>query len=225
MNRVIADPEVLSAQQGHWEKTFSSKPDMFGVTPSDPALKAAELFKREGKTDLLELGGGQGRDTLFFAREGFHVTALDYSQAAVESITAKAEAAGLANLVTAIRHDVREPLPFEGNVFDCCYSHMLFCMALTTPELEHLSNEVRRVLKPGGLHVYTVRHTKDPHYGTGIHRGEDMYEVGSFIVHFFSLEKVQQLATGYEIVSIDEFEEGGLPRKLYRVTLRKVDRQ
>jgi hypothetical protein len=100
---------------------------------------------------------------------------------------------------------------------------MLFCMALTTPELGSLSQEVLRVLKPGGLAVYTARHTKDPHYGLGIHRGEDMYEVGGFIVHFLSLEKVRQLATGYEIVSIDEFEEGGLPRKLYRVTLRKAD--
>jgi hypothetical protein len=32
---------------------------------------------------------------------------------------------------------------------------------------------------------------------------------------------VELLAKGYEVVSIDEFEEGGLPRKLFRVTLRK----
>ncbi len=69
--------------------------------------------------------------------------------------------------------------------------------------------------------MYTVRHVGDAHYRAGIHRGEDMYEMGSFIVHFFSREKVELLARGYEIVSIDEFEEGGLPRKLFRVTLRK----
>lgn len=48
-----------------------------------------------------------------------------------------------------------------------------------------------------------------------------MYEVGGFIVHFFSREKVELLAKGYETVSIDEFEEGSLPRKLFCVTLRK----
>jgi len=36
-----------------------------------------------------------------------------------------------------------------------------------------------------------------------------------------SREKEDILAKRYEIVSIDEFEEGGLPRKLFRVTLRK----
>ena len=48
-----------------------------------------------------------------------------------------------------------------------------------------------------------------------------MYEVGGFIVHFFDKEKVERMAKGYEILSVDPFEEGKLPRKLFRVTLRK----
>ncbi len=194
---------------------------MFGREPSSPASKATQLFQAESKTTLLELGAGQGRDTLCFARQGFHVTALDYSQSAIEAISAKARAADLTHRIRALRHDVRQPLPFDNQSFDGCYSHMLFCMVLTTPQLEYLSDEVRRVLKPDGLHVYTVRHTGDAHYGAGIHRGEDMYQVGGFIVHFFTPEKVRQLAGGYDLVSLDEFEEGGLPRKLFRVALRK----
>ncbi len=213
---------ILDAQQQHWQTTFSQKPDMFGLDPSEPAVKAAEQFEREGKRKILELGSGQGRDTLFFARRGFQVIAADYSQAAVETIVSKAQSAGLGNLTAAVRQDVREPLlPFPDESFDACYSHMLYCMALTTTELERLSREVGRVLRPGGLNVYTVRHTGDAHCGAGVHRGEDMWEVGGFIVHFFNREKVIHLAKGFEIVSIDEFEEGGLPRKLFRVTLRK----
>ncbi len=44
---------------------------------------------------------------------------------------------------------------------------MLFSMALTTPELERLARELHRVLRPGGLQVYTVRHTGDAHHGAG----------------------------------------------------------
>ncbi len=219
-NTDVAKP-VLNAQQPYWESKFSTRQDMFGRNPSPPAPRAANLFKQESKTKILELGCGQGRDTIFFAQNGFRVYAVDYTQSGVDAINQKARALGLDESITAVCHDVRNPLPFEDNSFDGCYSHMLYCMALTTSELEFLSNEVRRVLKPGGLNVYTVRNANDPHYRTGIPRGEDMYEVNGFIVHFFSQEKVTHLAKGYEIFEIDEFEEGDLPRKLYRVTLRK----
>ena len=217
------DKDVLNHQRKQWEHAFAKRDDMFTSNPSDPAEKAAELFRKEGKTKILELGAGQGRDTIFFARNGYEVHALDYSESGLSAIRKKAEEGGFAEHVMTKQHDVRDKLPFDDETFDGCYSHMLFCMALTTAELEFLCAEVGRVLKPGGLNIYTVRHTGDAHYGTGIHRGEDMYEVGGFIVHFFSKEKVEHLAKGFEIVSVDEFEEGGLPRKLFRVTMRKKE--
>ncbi|HSK31367.1 MAG TPA: class I SAM-dependent methyltransferase [Candidatus Limnocylindria bacterium] len=199
---------------------------MFGTEPSDPACKALELFQRERVCKLLELGGGQGRDTIFFGQHGFQVTVLDYAESGVKEIAGKAAPLGLSEAITAVRHDVRDPLPFADASFDACYSHMLFCMALTTAELERLSRGVWRVLKPGGINIYTVRHTGDPQYGMGINRGDDTFESsGGFAVHFFSREKVRHLATGFDILSIDEFEEGALPRKLFRVTLRKKQRE
>jgi len=213
--------DVLDGQRQFWDRNFASRPEMFGDASSDPAQKALELLKLESKTSLLELGGGQGRDTLFFASNGVHVTMLDYSQIAVDTVDGKAQASGLGELVTAIRHDVREPLPFADHRFDAAYSHMLYCMPITNAEVERLSLEILRVLKPGGLNIFTVRHTGDPHFGTGIHRGEEMYEVGGFIVNFFDRAKVGTVSKGYEIVNIDEFEEGGMPRRLFRVALRK----
>lgn len=194
---------------------------MFGAEQSYPARKAAERFKNTGARRILELGAGQGRDTFFFVKEDFQVSALDYSAEGVEAINKKAQSLGLSRSIVALQHDIRQPLPFEDGSLDGCYSHMLYCMALTTAELEFLSGEIHRVLKPGGLNIYTARHTGDAHYRTGIHRGDDMWEVGGFIVHFFSREKVEQLAKEYEIVSVEEFEEGDLPRKLFLVTLRK----
>src|SRR5215471_16702502 len=60
--------ELLDAQQAYWDTNFASRPEMFGEAPSDPAQTALQLLKAEGRTKLLELGGGQGRDTFFFAR-------------------------------------------------------------------------------------------------------------------------------------------------------------
>jgi SAM-dependent methyltransferase len=213
--------EFLNAQQLHWGKTFSEKTDLFGLEPSYPARGASEAFKKEGVVWILELGAGQGRDTLFFAVEGFRVSALDYSKEGLAAIEGKAQRLGLSQSIVTLQHDIRQPLPFESESFDACFSHMLYCMALTTTELEFLSQEVLRVLKPGGLNIYTVRNTTDKHYQIGIHRGEDMWEVGGFIVHFFSREKVKHLAEGYGTTSLEEFEEGELPRRLYLVAMRK----
>ncbi len=213
--------KALDAQRGHWENTYIEDPTSFGEKPSLSGQRALQVFKAQGIEEILELGGGLGRDSLFFAQNGLRATVLDYSARGIEIIREKANTAGLADSITTVCHDIRQPLPFPDGRFSGAYSHMLYCMALATPQLEALCAEVKRVLKPGGLCVYTVRNTNDPHYRQGIHRGEDLWEVNGFIVHFFSKEKVQQLAQGWEIVNIEEFEEGALPRRLFAVTLRR----
>ena len=202
---------------------FESRADRYGTQASAPAEHAAELFARAGARDLLELGAGQGRDSLAFAQRGFNVRALDFAESGVQAIRAKAREARLQDSLRASTHDCREPLPFAAGSFDACYSHMLFCMALTTDQLVALSAEVLRVLRPGGLHVYTVRSTADPDCGAGTGRGEGLYESSGFIVHFFSRELVERLARGFELLEVAEFEEGDLPRRLYRVTLAKPE--
>ena len=216
------DKKILDKQAQHWENTFINRPETFGVSPSAAAVKAAEIFNKKGITNILELGAGQGRDTLFFAQKGFHIQVLDYSQTGLDNIIKKAKTLGVDKLITGKIHDVRDPFPFTDEKFGGCFSHMLYCMALTTKELKFLSDEIHRVLKNGGVNIYTVRHTGDGDYKNGIHRGEDLYESGGFIVHFFSKEKVKQLSNGFDIVNIENFEEGKFPRKLFRVTLKKV---
>ena len=129
---------------------------MFGSAPSFAAIKSVETFKKEKLTNILELGGGQGRDSLFFAQNNFCVQVLDYSKSGVDNIIKQANILGLAKRITVNIHDVRKPLPFRDESFDGCFSHMLYCMAFTTKELKNLSNEIHRVLKPGGINIYTA---------------------------------------------------------------------
>jgi SAM-dependent methyltransferase len=150
------------------------------------------------------------------------VQALDYSKIAIESITNKAEKLNLTELIKPKFFDVRKKLPFEDNSIEGCFSHMLYCMALSNFDLENLNNEICRILKPGGINIYTTRHTDDGDYKNGIHIGEDLYENDGFIVHFFSKEKVNQLSKGFEVLNIEKFEEGNFPRKLFLVKNKKI---
>jgi SAM-dependent methyltransferase len=81
--------------------------------------------------------------------------------------------------------------------------------------------EVQRALRPGGLFVYSVRHTGDPHYRAGIDHGDERYEMGGFVVHFFDRALIDRLAEGWDVLEVAEYEEGKLPRRLFGVTLRK----
>jgi len=216
------DKKILDKQAQHWENYYSTNPETLSVSPSAAAIKAAETFHKEGITNILELGAGQGRDTLFFAQKGFHIQILDFSQTAVDNIIKRAKTLGVDKLITGKIHNVRNPLPFTDEKFGGCFSHKLYCMAFTVKELQFLSDEIHRVLKNSGINIYTARHTGDGDYKNGIHRGEDLYENDGFIVHFFSKEKVKQLSNGFDIVNIENFEEDKFPRKLFHITLKKV---
>ena len=216
------DKKILDQQSQYWEKNFSSKPEMFGLEPSIPAKKSLELFKKQNITKIIELGAGLGRDTIFFAQNSIHLKALDYSLSGIKAINKKAEKLNLSNFISTKIFDVREKLPFEDNSVEACFSHMLYCMALANNDLENLNNAIHRILKPKGINIYTVRHTNDGDFKKGIHIGEDLYENDGFIVHFFSKDKVKSLLKGFENISIDEFEEGGFPRKLYFVVNKKL---
>jgi len=235
------DQKILDQQSQHWEDSFSSKPEMFGLEPSEAAKYAKETFENQKvktffsrkKIDILELGAGLGRDTTFFAAESnlIQVTALDYSSEAITKINQKkkdfysdptmSDGRSAADKITTKVWDVRNKLPYKDKSFDGCFSHMLYCMALTTADLQKLNNEIQRILKPNGSNIYTIRHTEDGDFQNGNHIGEDLYENDGFIVHYFSEEKVNSLLKGFKNISIEKFEEGTFPRKLFFVVNEK----
>ncbi|MEU7291971.1 class I SAM-dependent methyltransferase [Streptomyces exfoliatus] len=209
---------LARSQREHWERTYGAHPGMYGDRPSAPAVYAAGTFLDAGARDVLELGAGHGRDALHFARSGLTVRAADFSPVGLEQLRERAAAEGLGARVTTTVVDVREPLPFADASVDAVFAHMLLCMALSTEDVHALVAEVRRVLRPGGTFVYTVRHTGDAHYGAGTGHGDDIWEHGGFAVHFFPRELVDALADGWALDEVHAFEEGDLPRRLWRVT-------
>ena len=194
---------------------------MFGLEASEPAKKSLKIFQENNINTIIELGAGLGRDSIYFSINNLSVTSLDYSQSGINIINKKINKDKLKNIKTKV-FDIRQKLPFEDNSIDGCFSHMLYCMALSNQNLFNLNKEICRILKPDGLNIYTVRNEHDGDYKNGIHRGEDMYENDGFIVHFFNKTKINQLTDGFKNIKIENFEEGTFPRKLYFVVNKKI---
>jgi SAM-dependent methyltransferase len=216
--------ELARAQQERWQTAYEGNPRLHGPEPSAAARWTAGLFGAAGIDDVLELGSGQGRDALYLARQGFSVHATDFSEAALNQLRLEAQREGLDERVTAALHDVRDPLPPADATVGAVYANLLLNMAFSRAELRSLVNEIHRVLRPGGLFVYSVWSTDDPSYGKCSEIGDGLYARQGFAGRFFDLDLVNELAERWELGGADAYEEGPEPRHLWRVTQAKPAR-
>lgn len=94
---------------------------------------------------VLDTGCGLGESSVYFARRGARVTALDLSPEMIVKTRELAKSHGVT--VEAVAHQ-SEQLPFDDNQFDLVY---LANVIHHVDDRQGLLEEARRVLKPGGL--------------------------------------------------------------------------
>jgi len=102
---------------------------------------------------LIDLGCGTGIDAEHLASTGRSVLATDWSPLMVERTARRAAQAGLAHRVEARCIGAHQLSQVQG-VFDGAYSNFgpLNCI----PDLAELSAQCRRLLRPGGLLMFSV---------------------------------------------------------------------
>jgi SAM-dependent methyltransferase len=161
-----------------------------------------------------------GADTNFFALNDIEVDALDYSVTAVEILDKIAKEKRLP--IKSRIFDVKKPLPFPDSHFDAVYSHILLNMKFSLDELRYIYSEVRRVLQPKGLNLFSVRNDNDKSYRKGREIDKGIYDINGFQIRFFTEKEIKDLTTeeGFELLlPKEEYEE---PVTLYLVASRKV---
>lgn len=151
-------------------------------TPTIFAQEVVERFPPGAK--ILDLGAGQGQDTIHFAQRGHPVVAVDFSAFALAQLERLIQAEGI-DSVTIVKHDLREKLPFKDGEFDVVYSHLTLHYFSDT-DTRRIFQEIARVLRKDGLLCVLVNSTDDPEYGEGAKIEEDYFEYseGNFKRYF-----------------------------------------
>ena len=135
-----------------WNKTWSRFLKYHGmIAPS--AKLVQHLFNYvPRKGTILDLGCGEGRNSLYLSQVGYSIIGLDLSFKAVRVMNNNFFEESLKG--HAINADARK-LPFKTSSIDGILAHHLFDH-LDKKGLEAAFNEVYRILKPEGVMLFTM---------------------------------------------------------------------
>jgi tellurite methyltransferase len=136
---------ALCQDTSYYEAEYQKDDYYWGIEPSTMCLKVLELMPPVRSLKLLDIGCGEGKDAVFFARCGYDVSAFDISNAGIDKLKHLAEKA---------RVNIRV---FKANIWDYRLSEkydILFSSGVLhyiKPELrdEIMSNYKAHVRKQG----------------------------------------------------------------------------
>lgn len=108
---------------------------------------------------LLDVGCGEGADSVFYARKGFHVTAIDKNETYLKRFRAYRSDHGISN-ITILERDALE-YGYPRNTYDVISCILVLC-CMKRSEFERILEPMKRSVKPGGLIIMSSRNYLDP---------------------------------------------------------------
>jgi tellurite methyltransferase len=171
-----------------WAREYLRTPDeyIWGTEPSAFAREVSALVRAHGR--VLDLGCGEGRDSVFFAAQGFEVTGVEISLAGLRKAARLARARGVE--VRWVCADVGH-LPLAGP-YDLVYS----CGSI------HFVRRAERRALLQGLKALTAR---DGHHAHVVFTDRAVYVEKGEVIDYFA---PGELSAGYADWSILEREDG-----------------
>ena len=216
----VGSPDTRRRRQRRfWDARYGEDPDFLGGSESPFARWSLSWLRKAGLPSVIELGVGCGRDAGFFASRRFRVRGVELSRNGCECARSKGLAVEEGDALPYLR---AQPSASVGAV----YSNLFFNMEFTRREHRGLFAEVARVLRPDGVHLFSVRSVSDPWYGRGRPRGPDTFDPAPHGVpmHFFSPAYAYELLQPhFRPLALEEVAEGedDFPTRLLYVAARR----
>ena len=155
-----------------WEREFTalhSIPSSLRDEPAKALVLFGNLLRLRERTNVLDLGCGNGRNTIYLARKGCSVTALDFADAAISQTARRARRAGLTNKISVAQRSFEEAIPYPNDSFDFVLDSYVSCHFLHKESRDRLYREIGRVVRPTGSVLSIGFSTEDEYYAQFIH--------------------------------------------------------
>jgi len=188
---------VVPDQRAFWDGWHEKHIEASHTDHSEAALRTfVGAFGGSSGVRVLEVGCGQGREAVNLARNGFDVSAFDYSAVAISTAMSNASRANVR--VAFVEHDMIKPFPYPSETFTGVFAHLSihYFDEMTT---RSILREIERVLVPQGVFFFTVRSVDDSLYGKGNDLSGNMYCLNGHVRHFFDTCFARKLLAGWDI--------------------------
>jgi 2-polyprenyl-3-methyl-5-hydroxy-6-metoxy-1,4-benzoquinol methylase len=176
----------------------------WGLRPS-PLLK--KIIKLAPKGKALDIGGGEGRNSIFLAKNGFKVTAIDLSAEALEKLKNIAQENRLKVSTQVI--DVRS-FKFSPNQYSLIISISTLDF-LKKSKAEEIIKKIKKSLVPEGIVYLSVFSTKGPLFCKIKRLDLKPIEENAFYLskrkiyrHFFTQDELKGYFNDFEIILLKE---------------------
>ena len=167
----------------YWDQYYRSQ-----VCSEEPSFFAQYVSTLvEPGRQMVELGCGNGRDAVFFAGQGLHITALDSSQVAISQLQGR----GLANATFLCGDFVNSDIHCPDS-YDYAYSRFTI-HTINRDQEQVLLNNVFRSLRPGGKLFIEVRGVNDPLFGKGKQVGHNAFFYNNHYRRFVVMDELVHL--------------------------------
>lgn len=206
IDRIVQYPVVPLARHNrderYWDRFYAEKENV-GEALYEPSLFARFVLQKymsAGKM-VVDLGCGNGRDSVYFAQNGLHVTGIDASQTAIEN---NQKRISMDHCVFVCDDFVSVDSIYQIQ-YDYCYSRFTL-HAIDEQQETQILIKAYDMLKEGGYLFIEARSVHDGKYGLGQEVEKNAYIHDDHYRRFIDMPELEQKLKdlGFVIAELEE---------------------
>jgi 2-polyprenyl-3-methyl-5-hydroxy-6-metoxy-1,4-benzoquinol methylase len=176
---------------------YFNKTEYYGDKASPSLVRYLEMYDIPKEGYALDIGCGQGRNSLYLAQQGFSVTGIDNSAEAISCLTAVANKQNLQ--VTTGLADI-EKFVINKNHYQLIVANTLLDH-LPVEQSDVIAQNIIDGLAPGGFLFVSVFTINDPGYNA---QGRTVSETATHVKHYYQSDELLKQFADLTLLSYQE---------------------